>query len=201
MGQSQSLQYTLPLGKRYTISYSPQYNVNEYGFVPETIHINIPILNKNPIDLINSVFYSKLNRMGYSLQQTPIFKNISNVALEDILEQLTIKSKNGIILSDITIKKNCYYPTLANIKALLSQGNVLIAGIILDPLFCNNVLQQVVPTLITDIVLIVGYTPTSVIIKTSWTAETIEVPNEFIANFKEMWDIFMNSPEDKYICQ
>jgi hypothetical protein len=139
--------------------------------------------------------------MGYSLQQTPVFKNISNVPLETILEQLTIKSKNGIILSDITIKRICYYPTLCNIKALLSKGNVLIAGIILDPLFCNNILQQVIPTLITDIVLIVGYTPTSVIIKTSWTPETIEVPNEFIANFKEMWDIFINSPEDKYICQ
>ena len=201
MGQSQSLQYTLPSGKRYTISYCSQYNVKEYGFVPDSVHINIPVLNKNPIDLIYSVFYAKLNAMGYSMEQTSVFRNISNIPLETVLEQVTIKSKNGLTLSDITVKQTCYYPTIANIKSLLAKGSPLIAGIILDPLFCTTVLHEVISHLITDIVLIVGYSETGVIIKTSWTPETIEVPNEYLSNFKEMWDIYINSPEDKYICQ
>ena len=130
-----------------------------------------------------------------------IFKNISNIPLEHILENVSIKSNNGINLTDIDIKKNCYYPTLHNIKSLLCNGNVLIAGLILDSPLCVNVLHQKVIQLITDIVLIVGYSPNGIFIKTSWTPEILELPIEYISNFKEMWDIYINSPEDKYICQ
>jgi len=83
----------------------------------------------------------------------------------------------------------------------LSKGNILIAGLILDSSLCVNVLHQKVSNLITDIVLIVGYSPTGILIKTSWISEIIEIPIEYLSNFKEMWDIYINSPEDKYICQ
>ena len=201
MGQVQSFEYTLPLGKRYIISYCSQYNVNATEFVPETVLLNISILNKSPNDLINSVFYHKLNAIGYSIEQRPLFKNISNIPLETILEQVTIKSKTGIILSDIIVHRMCYYPTLINIKSLLSKGSILIAGLILTTKFCENVLKQTVNTLITDIVLIVGYTELGLLIKTTWTPEVIEIPNEYLSNFKEIWDIYINSPEDKYICE
>jgi hypothetical protein len=83
----------------------------------------------------------------------------------------------------------------------LSNGNVLIGGMILGPKMCTDILNQTVNNLITDIVLIVGYTPSGILIKTTWTSGTIEIPNEYLSNFKELWDIYINSPEDKYICE
>ena len=201
MGQSQSSEYTLPFGKRYVISYCNQYNVNEPGPFKESVNINVPVENNStPLHLIYSVFYYKLNLIGYSIKEKWKYVNC-NIPLETILEKISIKSNDFVTLSDITIQKLCYYPTLENIKSLLTNGNVLIAGMILSTNLCENVLNQNVNNLITDIVLIVGYTPSGVLVKTTWTHGEIEIPNNYLSNFKEIWDICINSPEDKYISE
>jgi len=201
MGQSQSSEYILPFGKRYIISYCAQYNIKDSGTFKDSVNVNIPVENnKTPLHLIYTLFYYKLNLIGYSIK--PIWKHLNcNIPLETILEKISINSSDLVTLSDITIQRTCYYPTLDNIKSLLSNGNVLIGGMILGPKMCTDILNQTVNNLITDIVLIVGYTPSGILIKTTWTSGTIEIPNEYLSNFKELWDIYINSPEDKYICE
>ena len=52
--------------------------------------------------------------------------------------------------------------------------------------------------IISDIILIVGYTPDTLLIKTSWVPDTLEIPLNYIGNIKELWNISIYSPEEKY---
>ena len=92
-----------------------------------------------------------------------------------------------------------YKVSLNNIKYLLSQGNILIAGIVLDERFGMEVLQKVVHSLLTDIVLIVGYNAENIYILSNWKPEIIKIDNCFVDNILEIWNIEINSPEEYFL--
>lgn len=196
MGNQQSL---LPSGKNYVISYCKHLNFKtRIDIANETNLISgIQIDTSNQYNLILSVFYNKINSCGYSLK--PVYKLPFVVApLENILKQikeLGFYSHNKK-LSDITLKTKCYTPKLKSIKSLIYLGNILIAGLVIDEDFAKNVLKQETKQLLSDIILIVGYTEKELIAKSIYSEFTI--PNEYTTSIKEVWNIEVETPEDLY---
>ena len=89
--------------------------------------------------------------------------------------------------------------SLDNIKYFLSNFSVLIAGIIIDKKFAKSIFNLDIENKSSDVILIVGYTSDSLIIKTNWKTIYLEIPYKFICNIKEMWNINILSHEDKYL--
>ena len=102
-------------------------------------------------------------------------------------------------LSDLVFKTKCYFPRLKNIKRLLSDKNILIAGIIVDKDLVKslNFENVVLNNNVTDIVCIVGYDSEHILLKTMWITETVFLKNEFVKNIKEIWSINIENPEIK----
>ena len=46
---------------------------------------------------------------------------------------------------------------------------------------------------------IIGYTKENILIKTNWTNSIINIPISFISNFREIWNIEIESPEDTFL--
>ena len=65
--------------------------------------------------------------------------------------------------------------------------------------FIKKVLSIDCTRVLSDIILIVGYTETEIIIMTKWSVDPINIPNCFISNIKEMWNINVESPEELYV--
>jgi hypothetical protein len=194
MGPVQS-KYQLPSGKRYIISYCKQYT--NCSKIKESVNLEnyIDPQIKTVLDLIYNVFYYKLDAIGYKIHHKyGQFQNINNSPLEYILKTVSIKSSNRDNLKDLDIKYICYFGTINNIQSLLSKGSILIAGIIID-LELSEFLGSKEQHIISDIVLLTGYSKDSFFIKTTWTIEILEIPNKYIENIKEIWDLFLNSPE------
>jgi hypothetical protein len=198
MGNNQS---SLPSGKNYIISYCKHLNFKNNFISNETNLINGININKsNQSNLIISVFYNKINSCGYSLK--PSFTQKFTIApLEVILNKIKdhgfYSSNKEKKLSDIIIKPKCYTPKLKIIKSLIYLGNVLIAGLVIDPEFAKNVLNTNITEIVTDIVLIVGYTEKEIIIKGVFSEFVI--PNEYISSIKEVWNIEIESPEELFL--
>ena len=195
MGASQS-KYNLPSGKRYSISYSKQI---DYPNTPikSNIHINTPIENETPTDMIYSVCYRLLENMGYSPSKRYSHYQPANMNIEESISRIKIKTPRGCT-SDVKIKGTSYYPS--NIKKLVSDGNILIAGIVLDP--HEKILNVEGPVSleninrITDVVCVVGYSEHGIHIQTSWCNEYLIINESMV---KEIWNITIENEEDTFL--
>ena len=198
MGNNQS---SLPSGKNYMISYCKHHNFKNNSISNETNLINgININESNQLNLIMSVFYNKINACGYSLK--PIYKQSFTIKpLDEIFDEIKkhgfYSSDKQTKLKDIILKPKCYTPKLKSIKSLIYLGNVLIAGLVIDPDFAKSVLNKNLTQTVTDIVLIVGYNEKEIIVKSIFSQFVI--PNEYISSIKEVWNIEVESPEELYL--
>ena len=195
MGNTSSKRYSLPLGKNYNISYCRQYNYKSK--IKDFIDLSSFLSEKG--DLISKLVIYTINNYGYSLKPTE--QHFYNLPLNQIIKNFKIKSSDNIILKDVSLKSRCYFVNEENIKSLLSDGNILIAGIIIDQEFSDLYLDKTpINYLITDIVLIIGYSD-KLVLKTNWCKENVYINFNFLCNIKEIWNIIPIVPEDKYLEQ
>jgi len=191
MGQAQSKKnYNLPLGKNFIISYCRHHSIKKEQAIHEEINLEKIVSGDSTLDLILSVFNYHLSHNGINVK----CKNIQPFrgTLHEILLGIKGSYKHPI-------ETKCYFSEPTNIKALLTNGNVLIAGIIIDSEFANDYLDTNFTNTRSDIVLIVGYTQNEYIIKTTWCLETIKLPWESLGNIKEVWNISVKNPENEYL--
>lgn len=186
MGQVQS-STKLPLGKSYNISYCKQWDILKERKFMDSVDLSHLLESMN---LVLSVFKYKLSNSGYHMGN--LFYPI-NLPLNEIIKFISSKIK------PYEIKSKCYIVSLDNIKYLLSDFNVLIAGIIIDQDFAKNILKTEISQDVTDIVLITGYHNTTVTIKTNWSTDLIDIPIDYLCNIKEIWNIEVLPFEDKYL--
>lgn len=200
MGQNTSKEYLLPSGLNYIVSYCKIENLNfktPDGSSDLTYFTNFDQLLLIP-------FYYKLHNLGYSVKSSNFKAYLGKLPLNELILKiitLGIPNSSGDIL-DVVIKSTCYYPNINNICSLLDSGNIIIAGLIMDNDFINVVLKSDDYTpkeVLSDIVLIVGYNSSDFLIKTNWTSSIINVPILFIHNFREIWNIEIESPEENFL--
>ena len=198
MGNTSSKRYSLPLGKNYNISYCRQYN--HRSKIKDFIDLSSFLIEQGDQgDLISKLIIYEINKHGYSLK--PIEQRFYNLPLNQIIKNFKIKSSDNVILKDISLKSRCYFVNEENIKSLLSDGNILIAGIIIDQEFSDSVLDRTpINYLLTDIVLIIGYSD-KLVLKTNWCKENVYIDFNFLCNIKEIWNIIPIVPEDKFLEQ
>jgi len=196
---------TLPSGKNYTISYTKH---SKFKCIPNlasetNLVTGINIFGNTHLDLIYSVFYNNTNNQGYSLKVGKQLKlEIKGITLEDIFKKV-IKyglwsSDRQNVLKDIVVSPKCYSPKLKVIRSLVSLGNVLVAGLIIDSVLSKILFNVEFNEIVTEIVLVIGYTEKDILIRSSWTSDLVAIPNEQISLIKEIWNIEINSPDDKY---
>jgi len=168
------------------------------------------------LKLIYSAMWYKITNLGYTIKE-----NIPNLLLnlrEPLNECLDKIINHGFLiekdqdynhqdynhqdyLSDLIIIKQCYQSNLDNIKYLLYTGNILVAGILIDQEFINQVLNSddIINVVLSDIIIIIGYNLDSLIIKTNWADTPINLSFLFIENIKEIWNFEIKSPEENYL--
>ena len=196
---------TVPSGKNYKISYLKH---SKFKCIPNlasetNLVTGININNKSTLDLIYSVFYNNINNNGYSLKGLyPVNTEIKSLTLEELLKSI-IKhgfwsSDRSKRLKDIAVSPICYSPKLKTLRSLVSLGNVLIAGMIIDSVLSKLLFNTEFTEIVTEIILVIGYTEKEILIKTTWNNELVSIPNEHISSIKEVWNIVVNSPDDKY---
>ena len=205
MGQTQS---SLPSGKNYKYSYCKQLNNLPYVNLPPILNLShLIFLPKNDgssyiLKLIYTAIYYKIKHLGYNIKETTNHFIHTNIQLSTIIENVCnhgIKSSGKEILNDLTMTGKPYKVSLNNIKNLLSSGNILIAGIVIDEKFGKDVLQQNISSLLTDIIIIIGYNQSSLFIYSNWKEEIIEIDYIFVDNILEIWNIEVNSPEEYFL--
>jgi len=189
MRTSSSKQYNLPSSKKFVYSYCKQHTYELKNKKRNIVDLS-NLINKNTSLLYKGLYY-KLNNIGYSIDEVTQFINTDG-SLKEILEEICVKGfidKNKKLL--IEMIPTCYLPTENNIINLLSDGNIIFAGIFIDDDFAKNVLNEMftLDKTLTDIVLITGYDNNSYKILTNWTDEIISVNKEFINNFVELWNV------------
>jgi hypothetical protein len=196
---------TIPSGKNYTISYTKH---SKFKAVPNlesetNLVTGININNRTHLDLIYSVFYNNINNNGYSLKVGKQLKEVpAGLTLEELLKNI-IKygfwnSDRSKTLKDIVVTPKCYSPKPKVIRSLVYSGNVLIAGLIIDSALSKVLFNVELDEIVTEIVLVIGYNENEILIKTTWNPEIVGIPNEHISSIKEIWNIEIQSPEDKY---
>ena len=223
MGQLQTKDYYIPSGRNYSMSYVKHTNIKCETF-NEAQNFNLSnliqfdnVIIQYPkehgiLKLIYSAMWYKITNLGYTIKE-----NIPNLSLNlrESLDECLDKIINyGFItekdkeynqqehcLSDLIITKQCYQSNLNNIKYLLCNGNILVAGILIDNEFINQVLNsdEIINDIISDIIIIIGYTSDSLIIKTNWVDTPINLNFLFINNIKEIWNFEIKSPEENYL--
>ena len=207
MGITPSKEYLLPSGKNFIISYCKIYNIDDSKldfYFDKKFDINLShLIDHFTCNLILIPFYHKIHNIGYSIKESNCTLDYKNPLSDVILNIIKsgIPTSSGEIL-DVTIKSKCYYPTIDNIRYHLYNGNILIAGLVIDTEFIKIVLKSddyKENEVFSDIVLIVGFDDTRVLIKTNWNKDIIYVPNSFLENFREIWNIEIESPEDIYL--
>ena len=167
------------------------------------LYLRVNITNIHILNLIYVSIYYKIKNLGYNIKENKnYYISTYNIQLNTIIENVALKgimSSSNEVLKDLSIVGKPYKVSLNNIKYLLSQGNILIAGIVLDERFGMEVLQKVVHSLLTDIVLIVGYNAENIYILSNWKPEIIKIDNCFVDNILEIWNIEINSPEEYFL--
>jgi hypothetical protein len=198
MGNTSSKRYDLPLGKNYNISYCRQYNYKSK--IKDFIDLSSFLIDHG--DLISKLIIYNINKHGYSLKKNNLFLN-HNLPLNEVIKNFKIKSSENVILKDVSLKSRCYFVNEENIKSLLSDGNILIGGIIVDQEFSDLYLDKTpINYLVTDIVLIIGYSDKlKLILKTNWCKENLYIDFNFLCNIKEIWNVIPILPEDKFLEQ
>jgi hypothetical protein len=195
----------LPKTKKYLISYVKLENIPKQNEYDNKNEINLSNVftdlgpSKYSVKLIYGALIYKLKMIGFwIIPNIPDFDFNKESPLNIILENI----KNGFLLSDysdlldVEIKTNGYYATIENIRYLLNNGNILVAGIILDNELINNLTNENESNeTVSDIILILGYNPTGLIIRTTWFNEqkNIILDYNFIDNIKEVWNITISN--------
>lgn len=193
----------LPEYNKYVISYSKQKNWDNLAVLdPQEYYTSVNLSSELPTkmidsyDLIYHVILNEINKQGYSIKPTKFYFNKDTLAC--MIDQCNcfMSSDSTNTLDDINIVPTCYVPTLNNIKYILSQKKIIIAGIIIDSELRKSLYQT--PNDMrhsTDVICIVGYTESGdLLIKTGWTLPVLELKNTFIENIKEMWTIRITLP-------
>ena len=186
MGQQQTKHYNLPLGKDYINSYCRGHQLKKDSEIFNSINLENLVPD---YPSISDVFNYKLNGVGYSFKTKPPV----------VINPLNKLINTTILPKDVEWSSKCYLVNEKIIKMLVSQGNILIAGIIMDNDFLFEVLKVTNDTTLSDIILITGYNEESFIIKTKWTLETIEISWDYLGYIQEIWNIYLESPEEKYL--
>uniref|UniRef100_A0A6C0IAM3 Uncharacterized protein n=1 Tax=viral metagenome TaxID=1070528 RepID=A0A6C0IAM3_9ZZZZ len=188
----------LPNENKYYMSCVEQCDYIPYIDLKESIDLSNIIPGK--FKIIDIIDY-QLKDLGYSVNT----KDPSYTRKSTIPELIKNIQTNGLYsadrtdsLSDVVFETQCYYSNLLNIKKLLNKKRMVLAGIILDrPLIKSIEPGSYFDKKVTDIICIVGYTGDNLLIKTSWTTETLELNIKFISNIKELWTIVLKVPEIK----
>ena len=217
MGIAQSKEYYLPSGKNYSMSYIKYINVNinvNLMFVDNinlsnVIHFDNLIIQypkeSGILKLIYSAMWYKITNLGYSIKENISYLNLNlNDPLNECLDKIITHgflNKHEDVLSDLIITKQCYQSNLNNIKYLLCNGNILVAGILIDNEFISQVLDsdEIINDIISDIIIIIGFNSDSLIIKTNWVENVINLNFSFIDNIKEICNFEIKSPEENYL--
>jgi hypothetical protein len=185
MGQSTS-KLNLPSGKDYLISYCKHHDLKKVEYLELVDLSNLITLDDNLLDVY---FSYKLKSFGYTFSKKISYRF-------DLPLNVLLKS---IKIPNFEIKNCCYTVSLDTIKTLLSEFNILIAGIIIDKEFAKEILDTDITELLSDIILITGYTSEYIIIKTKWKKDFINLPFEYLGNIPEVWNLKLKSFEDKYL--
>ena len=216
MGQLQTKDYYIPSGRNYSMSYVKHINI-KFKKLNDSQNFNLSnliqfdnLIIKYPkengiLKLIYSAMWYKITNLGYTIKEN--IPNLSlnlceplNECLDKIINHGFINKREDV-LSDLIITKQCYQSNLNNIKYLLCNGNILVAGILIDNEFINQVLNsdEIINDIISDIIIIIGYNLDSLIIKTNWVDTPINLNFSFIDNIKEIWNFEIKSPEENYL--
>jgi len=192
MGQQNTKQesLSLPSGKNFKHSYCLRHENKVLKNKIKNVDLSFLIKDYNT-QLVMQVFYYKLKHLGYTLS---ILKNVyTGYRIENILNSFV---KEGIpvigdeLINDLEITVECYEPHLNNIYYHLNNGNILIAGIILTTEFVNTLFEKTVEDrVLSDIILITGYDSSNFFIKTTWTNVILTIPNKFLKNIREIWNV------------
>jgi hypothetical protein len=180
MGQSTSL----PSGN-VLVSYCKQHSFNEPIKILDTVDLS-NVLNPER-GLLNSVYEYHVRFLGGTFTPIEFEKGLP------LNKMLKIKR-----LGHFKVKSRCYTVSLENIKKMISNFDILIAGVIIDKKFSKFIFGKVLEKVF-DLVLIVGYTTDSLILKTNWFKENVEIPFEYICNIKEIHNITIQSNEEIYL--
>ena len=180
----------VPREKIFKLSYIVHKNVKENEEV-KTLNLTTILEPFKGVDIIMQFLYYGFKTSGYDLKPLNIELICNNV--NDIIDEINVKGfpiSNNTLIKDIKIIKSCYRPTLNNIYHFLNRGNILLGFIILDETFVNEILNiKDFKTIATDLVLIVGSTHESILIKSKWVDETLKISNKYLSNIRELWDI------------
>ena len=205
MGNNNSNLIKFPNENNYFVSYKKQYDYQTSSDVLESIDLS-NFMNNNDITFIYQIIFNQIRTLGYSIKLKepviPVYSKNSTIKQRiDAIEKLGFMSSDyRDILSDLIFDSKCYFPRIENIKSLLSDGHILLAGIVLDKELVKSISSEYhFRNQITDIICIVGYNSESLLIKTKWVNETINLENKFITNLQEIWRINIESPENKII--
>jgi len=197
MGNNITKGLSFPSYNKYIISYCKQkdYKVD----IITTEYINLSYMIPQDIsDSRNIIYYvtlGELTKQGYSLKEHNNFYFESRKPLVELINSCNSFSSSDStdILDDLIIKPECYVPTINNIKKILNNKKIIIAGIIIDLDLVKSISDEYSElNQVTDIICIIGYTQDSLLIKTAWKNEIIELNNSFIENIKEIWTININ---------
>jgi hypothetical protein len=206
MGQTQSF---IPSGKRFKYSYSKQLEI------PFVKHIQ-PVTDLSRIieippqqqeyhsgyisSFIQTVIYYNVQNIGYKIDICDPIETEGNLQnmIDQVIAHGVICSDKRTKISDLTITSVSYKINRHGIKSLLSQGHILIAGIVLDKTLGSEINVNIT-SIVTDVVLLVGYDDTSIYIISNWLPDVLALPDHFIDNILEIHTIEVFSPEDRYL--
>lgn len=199
MGNTNSTAFKLPYENKYFFSYEKQYDSN--GIIKDSIDLSNFIQDNG--NFIYQIIFNQIINLGYSIKlkvpKMDLYKKTSTI--KEIIQSIKaygfLSSDYTDNLSDLKFTSKCYFPRLKNIKILLSQNHILIAGIIIDHELMKSILPNfVLKNEVSDIIVIVGYNSENILIKTLWTPEVLSINISFIQNIKEIWTILIESPEN-----
>jgi len=176
VNSSKNLEYNIPDQKIFKLSYIIYKNIEIKSEI-KSIDLSQFIFNETD-NIITSFLKLKLKNEGYSLTNLKIEYNTIETIFNNFNQTFDFK-----IISD------CYKPNLNNIYHFLNNGNILLAGIILEPIFLKDILKIEQENTVSDYILIVGYDFENFFIKTNWCNHILKIDNKFIKNIKEIWDV------------
>jgi len=193
MGKQQSKEYYIPDKKNFKLSYCVQESIHEIAEKHEYINLSKLVEEYTTSNLVLQLLYYKLKHEGYSFKEYNVIP--ISYRIDHILEYISDKGLflfNNASINDIKIIKTCYESNLNTVYYFLNKGKILLCGILLNEEFIQHVLKIEpfdIHTIISDIILIVGYDTDSIYIKTNWYEHLIKMENIFIKNIREIWNI------------
>jgi hypothetical protein len=197
MGQQNSkFKFRIPNEKLYKLSYELTVKVNDNQNELKFINLSDALKDFSPnIDPIIQYFYHKLKQSGYVLK--PLNIEFVYMSINEIINKINLKGfpvVNNSSINDIKLIKKCYEVSLNTIYYFINNDSILLALIILNEEFLIHVLkinENLQNKVITDVVLIVGYTDKTFFIKNKWSEENqiLEIENKYLNNIKEIWNI------------